>query len=127
VFDGVCALCSGWIEFVIRRDPGKRFKFAAMQTPGGAQLLAQHGIDACDPMTFLVLERGQAFTEMDAALRVVRQLGSVWATLAWSARLVPKSWRDAMYRSIAANRYRWFGRRAVCYVPRLNESERFIG
>ncbi|HTE43142.1 MAG TPA: thiol-disulfide oxidoreductase DCC family protein [Steroidobacteraceae bacterium] len=126
VFDGVCALCSGWVEFVLRRDSHRQFKFAAMQSVGGAQLLTQHGIDADNPMTFLVLSGGRPFTETDAVVEIVRQLGWMWRALAFVLSLVPKRIRNACYRTIATHRYRWFGRRETCYVPRIAERDRFI-
>lgn len=61
VFDGVCVLCSRWVGFVLRRDRAGRFKFAAMQTPTGRELLTKHGIDADDPLTFLVIEDGNRY------------------------------------------------------------------
>jgi predicted DCC family thiol-disulfide oxidoreductase YuxK len=86
-----------------------------MQSAAGKALLTEHGIDPEDPSTFLVLDAGRQFTESDAAIHVVAALGGGWR-LCLAARIVPKRWRDALYRLLARNRYRWFGRRATCYL-----------
>lgn len=87
-----------------------------MQSDAGASLLAEHGIDPNDPQTFLVIDGGKCRTESDAALHVVTSLGGLWRLCA-VARVIPRPWRDAAYRLLARNRYRWFGRRATCYLP----------
>ena len=126
VFDGVCVLCSRWVSFVLKRDSRREFRFAAMQTDAGRDLLVKHGIDATNPVTFLLVENATAFTDSDAALRIVRRFGFGWRLLAHTLRFVPRRLRDALYRSIARNRYRWFGRTESCYLPSRDEAWRFL-
>jgi predicted DCC family thiol-disulfide oxidoreductase YuxK len=126
VFDGVCVLCSAWIGFVIKRDQLREFQFAAMQSDSGRALLMQHGVDPYDPVTFLLVDAGTAFTDTDAALRVIGRFGFGWRLLASIVRVIPRSLRNALYRWIARNRYRLFGRREVCLLPPVNEADRFL-
>jgi predicted DCC family thiol-disulfide oxidoreductase YuxK len=88
-----------------------------MQAEEGKALLAAHGIDPDDPATFLVLDGGEEFTQSDGAIHIVAALGGAWSILR-AARIVPKPWRDSLYRLLARNRYRRFGRRDSCYLPR---------
>lgn len=125
VFDGVCALCSGWVRFLLRRDRAGRFRFAAMQGEAGRALLAAHGLDADDPLSFLLVEAGRARTDSDAVIAVLAALGGVWRAAAL-LRAIPRSWRDAGYRWLARNRYRWFGRNAACFVPDAAQRDRFL-
>lgn len=125
VFDGVCALCSGWVDFLLRRDPRSQFRFAAMQGETGRGLLAAHGLDPDDPMSFLLLDARGARTGSDAIVAVLCRLGGVWR-LAALLRLLPRSLRDALYRMLARNRYRWFGRKAACHLPAPGERHRFL-
>jgi len=125
VFDGVCALCSRWVRFLLRFDRAGRYRFAAMQGAHGRRLLSAHGLDPDDPMSFLLLEDGRALTDSDAILRVLAGLGGPWR-LATSARLLPRRWRDAAYRALARNRYRWFGRHDACYLPTPAQAARFL-
>lgn len=125
VFDGDCALCSGWVRFLLRRDRGARYRFAAMQVPSGRALLVAHGLDPDDPSSFLLLEGERAWTDTDAIRRVVTGLGGVWRiahALAW----IPRPVRDRIYRLVARNRYRWFGRNARCFVPTPEQRARFL-
>jgi predicted DCC family thiol-disulfide oxidoreductase YuxK len=116
VFDGICHVCSGWIRFLGRHRIDPPFQLLPMQSAAGKALLVQHGIDPEDPATFLVLDRGRQLTESDAAIHVIAALGGLWQ-MAQLARVVPRRWRDAAYRLLARNRYRWFGRRDSCYLP----------
>lgn len=125
VFDGDCALCSGWVRFLLRHDREARYRFAAMQAPTGRALLVEHGIDPDDPGSFLLLEDGRAWTDTDAIRRVVTGLGGIWCIahlLGW----IPRRLRDRIYRLVARNRYRWFGRNAACFVPTPEQRARFL-
>jgi predicted DCC family thiol-disulfide oxidoreductase YuxK len=116
VFDGYCYICSGGVRFVKKHPVDPPFELVPMQSERGRELLAQHGIDPEDPATFLVLDGDQAMTESDGAIHVLTVLGGVWR-LATAARILPKPWRDWLYRVLARNRYNWFGKRETCYLP----------
>lgn len=125
VFDGVCHLCNGWVRFLLRHDRRARFRFASMQSGAGRGLLAAHGIDPDDPASFLLLEAGIARTDSDAILRVLAALGWPWRAAAL-LRIVPSALRDPVYRWIARNRYRLFGRRDACSMPSPETAARFV-
>ena len=125
VFDGVCALCSRWVRFLLRFDRVGRYRFAAMQGAHGRQLLAAHGLDPEDPLSFLLVEDGKAYTDTDAIVRVLAGLGGVWK-LAGLARVLPRPLRDRAYRWLARNRYRWFGRHDACHLPAPEQAARFL-
>jgi predicted DCC family thiol-disulfide oxidoreductase YuxK len=116
VYDGHCHVCSGWVRFLHRHHLEPPFELLPMHSEPGRALLIRHGIDPDDPATFLVLDRGPILTDSDGALHVVAALGGAWR-IVQVARVVPRRWRDALYRLLARNRYRWFGRRATCYQP----------
>jgi predicted DCC family thiol-disulfide oxidoreductase YuxK len=124
VFDGICVLCNGWVRFLLRHDRTGRYRFAAMQSPGGRALLSAHGLDADDPASFLLVEDGRAWTDSDAIRRVLVGLGGIWRMAALIA-LVPRVVRDPIYRAIARNRYRWFGT-TVCHLPSEAQTGRFV-
>lgn len=121
VYDGHCYLCSGWVRFLERHRIEPPFQLVPMQSPLGHQLLGQHGIDPDDPSSFLVLDDGRILKAGDAAIHIIAALGGIWR-LIHAVRIVPRRARDAIYRWIARNRYRWFGRRPVCYLPSMAAS-----
>lgn len=125
VFDGVCVLCNGWVRFLLRHDRHQRYRFAAMQTASGRELLAAHGLDPTDPVSFLMVEGNRAWTDTDAMRRVLTGLGGVWQ-VAHAIALVPRFLRDPLYRWVARNRYRWFGRHDHCSVPEEAQRGRFL-
>lgn len=117
VFDGWCNSCTGLVRFIERRRAEPPFELVPMQGARGRELLAPFGIDPDDSSTFLVLDGDRAYTESEGVLQIARALGAGWRALAAAARVVPRPWRDALYRLHARNRYRWFGRRDTCYRP----------
>jgi predicted DCC family thiol-disulfide oxidoreductase YuxK len=130
VFDGVCVICNGWVCFLLRHDRRARYRFAAMQSEAGRALLSTHGLDPDDPASFLLIEHDVASspriaTDSDAIRRVLVGLGGVWRA-AHVIALVPRRLRDAAYRVIARNRYRWFGRHDACLLPSPEHRQRFL-
>jgi predicted DCC family thiol-disulfide oxidoreductase YuxK len=123
-FDGVCAMCNSFVDLVLRVDRQGIFKFAPLQGETARRLLpALPGNPAEWSMVYLD-ERG-IHDQSDASIEVYRRLGGLW-TLLGLLRLVPKGFRDGVYRIVATNRYRWFGRRESCRVPQPGERDRFL-
>lgn len=116
LFDGVCNLCNGFVQFLIVRDRKRRFRYASLQSEVGQALMQSVGLPVDEINTVVLLEGGKAYTHSDVALRVARQMGGLWP-LAVLFYIVPKFIRDAVYNWIARNRYRWFGKRESCMVP----------
>ena len=123
LFDGVCSLCGASVQFIIRHDPAARLRFASLQSKVGRELLERHGLESANSV--VLISDGRAFTESDAALRIARELDFPWR-LAWNLRFAPVRLRNAVYRLIAANRYRLFGRKAVCELPSPKLRGRFL-
>jgi predicted DCC family thiol-disulfide oxidoreductase YuxK len=124
LFDGVCNLCNAWVRFVIDRDPGARFAFAPLGSDAANELLHERQAMISSDSIILV-ERDAIYDQSTAALRIARRLSGGWP-LAAVFLVVPKVLRDAVYRLIARNRYRWFGRREVCMVPTPELRARFL-
>ncbi|MBI2273675.1 MAG: thiol-disulfide oxidoreductase DCC family protein [Bacteroidetes bacterium] len=115
-FDGVCNLCTGSVQFIIKHDPKHYFRFASLQSELGKQFLQQNGLSADTFDSFIVWEQGKYYTESTAALRVARKLNGPWPGL-YVFILLPAFIRNSVYRLIARNRYRWFGKKEACWVP----------
>lgn len=125
LFDGVCNLCAWSVQFIIRRDPRGRFRFAALQSPAGRRLLAERGADMRGLDSVVLVEGSRWYARSDAALRIARHLRGGWPLLAL-LRVVPRPLRDWAYDVIARNRYRWFGRQEACMLPTPALRERFL-
>ncbi|GAA0133384.1 thiol-disulfide oxidoreductase DCC family protein [Paenibacillus sp. YSY-4.3] len=128
LFDGVCHLCQGAVKFIIKRDPERRFRFASLQSEAGKRLL--HGSPSRDIApgridTIVLYQNGVYYTRSSAALRIAKGLRFPWP-LAFGFIIVPRFMRDAVYRIVAANRYRWFGKDETCLVPTKENKERFL-
>jgi len=125
VFDGVCALCSGFVRFVLRRDPEGRFRFTSAQSALGTALYRHYGLDPENWESNLLIAEGQLYLRSEAAIEITSRLGGGWRAIS-GLRLVPRSWRDRLYDLIATNRYRWFGRHDYCAIPDPALADRFL-
>lgn len=125
LFDGVCNLCNAAVQWVLKRDRSNVFRFAALQSETGRTLLQRAGLSADNFDTVVLVEDDRVFTRSDAALEVARRLGGWWPALA-VFKLVPRFIRDGVYNWVARHRYRWFGRREACMLPRPEWKERFL-
>lgn len=125
-FDGVCNLCNGAVRFVIRHDKSGKIRFASLQSEAGAEAIrnveARYGRRP-DSLLFQVGDK--IWIESDAALQLARYLDGGWRSLSW-LRVFPRFIRDAVYRLVARNRYRMFGKKDACMIPTPELKRRFI-
>jgi predicted DCC family thiol-disulfide oxidoreductase YuxK len=124
LYDGVCVLCSGAVQYVLRHERDHAMRFVAIQSAEGRALATLHGIDPDDPDTFLFIEDGIAHAKSDGALALFRHVSGL-ARFIGLARMIPGPLRDALYDVIARNRYRIFGKRAACLIPDAELRGRF--
>lgn len=128
LFDGVCNLCNGAVQWLIERDPEAHFRFAALQSAAAASLLRTRLPEdwaGSLPDSIVLVDEAGVHVESDAALRIARLLPRPHRWLSWS-RVLPRFFRDPVYRFVARNRYRWFGERDACMVPTPELRERFL-
>lgn len=124
-YDGVCGFCQRVVQFIIPRDRSAVFRFVAIQSETGSRLLRRHGLDPAELNTFVLLEQGRMYTRSTAGLRVLRRLDGAWPLL-YALIVVPRPVRDLVYKWIAANRYRFFGKSDSCMLPPPEVRERFL-
>jgi predicted DCC family thiol-disulfide oxidoreductase YuxK len=124
LFDGVCNLCNGAVQFVIKRDQRKQFRFAALQSNAGKQLTEHFALPA-QLNTFVLLENGKVYTRSTAALRVARKLKGLWPLL-YAGIIIPTFIRDAVYEFVSKNRYKWFGKKESCMIPSPELKQLFL-
>lgn len=126
LFDGVCNFCDRSVQFIIRHDRRGYFHFAALQSEAGQAVLAAYGLPQGGFDTFILLQKGRVYKRSGAALRVARNLDGLWPVL-YAFIIVPPFIRDLVYKIIARNRYRWFGKKDQCMIPTPEVRSRFLG
>jgi predicted DCC family thiol-disulfide oxidoreductase YuxK len=125
LFDGVCNLCNGAVQYVIKHDADKRFLFASLQSQFGQQVLAAHQLSNTNFNSFILLQDGIIYQKSTAALLVAKQLKGAIRLLHWCI-IVPSFIRDGVYNIIAKNRYKWFGKQDACWLPTPELKSRFL-
>ena len=127
LFDGVCNLCNGAVQFIVDRDPRGTFRFTSLQSERAASLLREHGREPPrgEPDSVVLIEDGRVYERSTAALRIARRLSGAWP-LFYAFLIVPRLLRDAVYSLIARYRYRWFGKSEQCRVPTPELRARFL-
>ena len=125
LFDGVCNLCNGFVQFVVKRDPQGIFKFTSLQSEAGQQLMQDHGFNPDKINTVILIKNGKAYSRSDVPLQVVRLFSGLWPLL-YIFIIIPKGIRDFIYDWVAKNRYKWFGKKDQCMIPTPELKERFL-
>jgi predicted DCC family thiol-disulfide oxidoreductase YuxK len=125
VFDGHCALCSGWARLVLRNDRKGRYRLLPAQTALGRAVYVHYGLDPVDYETNLLIQDGRLYVKSEGTTRMFEGLGLPWSLLA-VMRVLPLSWRDGLYGVMARNRLKWFGRREVCFLGEAGWQDRFL-
>ncbi|WP_018933318.1 thiol-disulfide oxidoreductase DCC family protein [Gracilibacillus lacisalsi] len=124
LFDGVCNFCSSSVQFIIKRDPTLKFQFASLQSEKGQHLLTKHRASQ-DMDSIVLLENDRVYTKSTAALRIAKELKGVYQLFAIFL-IIPKPVRDIFYTILAKNRYRWFGKKDQCMIPKPEDKQRFL-
>ena len=130
LYDGVCGLCNRLVQFLLKRDTHNRFRFASLQSEWANKLLRDYGLDPHDLDTVYVvkdygLPEQSLLARSDAVLYMLNQLGGVWK-LSGVGRVLPKPIRDAVYKVVARNRYRVFGKYESCMLPEAKHRAKFL-
>jgi predicted DCC family thiol-disulfide oxidoreductase YuxK len=125
LFDGVCNLCNGFVNFLIERDKKGMFKFASLQSQGGQDLLKEAQPQGLKGESIVLIEGSGAYMESSAALRILGGIGGAWK-LFYIFMIVPPFIRNSVYRLVARNRYKWFGKMDSCRLPTPELKSRFL-
>ncbi|SIR61365.1 thiol-disulfide oxidoreductase DCC family protein [Natronorubrum thiooxidans] len=125
LFDGVCNLCNGFVQFLVPRDTEEKFYFASLQSAVGTELLAEHDLPTDDLESIVLIEGETCYVKSAAVIRIASILGGAYALLG-PFRFVPRPVRDLLYDLVAANRYRLFGKKEQCMMPTGDVQQRFL-
>jgi predicted DCC family thiol-disulfide oxidoreductase YuxK len=125
LFDGECNLCDGTVQFILRHDAQKRFRFAALQSTAAQRLAPEDTQTEGERRSVVLIEGGKIYRKSTAALRIARHLDGLLPLL-YAFIIVPRPIRDAVYSVIARNRYRWFGKKDACLLPTGELRQRFL-
>jgi len=125
LFDGVCNMCNGFVQFVIKRDKKNVFQFASLQSKYGKGLLEHYHFNSVQYDTVILYDGNTVCTRTDASLRILNSLGGIWKLTA-VLKVVPRFMRNPIYDMLARNRYKLFGKRDTCMVPTAELKAKFL-
>ncbi|MEW7292147.1 DCC1-like thiol-disulfide oxidoreductase family protein [Aquimarina sp. 2304DJ70-9] len=125
LFDGVCNLCNGWIQFILKRERNPLYLFASLQSESARIALGNKHYVLQDLSSIVLIENGVVYQKSDAILRICSDLKYPWS-LAKGLLIIPRFFRDHIYTIIAANRYKWFGKKNQCVLLQPDQRYRFL-
>ena len=127
LFDGVCNLCNGAVQYIIKRDKKNTFLFAALQSEIGRKFINERQIDTSKTDSIILIDPNVAYyIKSNAAMQIAYEFGGLWKALK-IFEILPVSIRDVFYDFIAKNRYKWFGKEESCWIPTPELKAKFIG
>jgi len=124
-FDGYCNLCSWAVRFIIKRDTKDYFRFSSLQSEAGKNIIESLNLSDTYKQSVILVENNLVYLKSEAALRILKKLKHLWP-LTYGFIIIPKFIRDFIYEWIARNRFKWFGKRKTCYIPKDNEQIKFL-
>ena len=126
LFDGICNLCNGFVQFILNREKTDKLIFVSLQSKIGMALLKEYHLPLEEmPSSIVFIENGKAYTQSTAILRIARYLKGIWC-LAPYLLIIPKPIRDFVYQLLGKNRYRLFGKSTTCWLPTAELQKRFL-
>lgn len=125
LFDGICNMCTASVQFIMKRDPKKTFRFASLQSTVANKLLIEHKIFKDINSIILITEDGRVFEKSTAVLRIASKIKGLWKLFA-ILLVIPPFIRNAVYQFVAKHRYNWFGKKEKCMIPTQEQKERFL-
>ncbi|MEE1899478.1 DCC1-like thiol-disulfide oxidoreductase family protein [Flavobacterium rakeshii] len=126
LFDGVCNLCDSTVQFIIKRDKKDIFRFVALQSELGEQIIKHIGVDRSKTDSIILYEPGVAYYyKAEAAIKIAANLGGLFPLMNIFS-VLPKSLSNSVYDYIARNRYKWYGKKDECMIPTPEMKAKFL-
>ena len=126
IFDGVCNLCNGAINFIIKRDKKDIFRFVSLQSNLGRQISNKIAVNQQEIDSIILFDPEEGFiTKSEAAFKIANHLGIGYKLLS-VFKIIPLKLRNNIYDFVAKNRYKWFGKTDACRLPDANSQEKFM-
>lgn len=124
-FDGYCNLCSASVQFILKRDVKRRYQFASLQGEYARSVLGEELAVSQSDRGIVLKRADKIYSQSDAALQIAKKMDGAWPIL-FIFWYLPKGIRNLIYNWIARNRYKWFSKKEVCWIPDGNIRERFL-
>jgi predicted DCC family thiol-disulfide oxidoreductase YuxK len=126
LFDGVCNLCDASVQFIIKQDKKDIFRFVALQSDLGQEIIKHIGLDTKNIDSIILYEPGIAYHyKSEAALEIAKSLGGIFY-LGTLFSILPTSFNNYIYDYIAKNRYKWYGKKESCLIPTEELKSKFL-
>jgi predicted DCC family thiol-disulfide oxidoreductase YuxK len=123
-FDGVCGLCNGFVDFIMKIDKNTQFKFSPLQSGYASQKLPSHYTQNMSSVVYMD-QKGQIFSKSEAVIRIMKDMGGIW-NIAIAGKILPDFLLNKAYDFVAENRYKVFGKKETCRLPTSEERARFV-
>jgi predicted DCC family thiol-disulfide oxidoreductase YuxK len=124
-YDGICGLCDFFVNLIVKIDSKGILKFSSLQGPSGQKLLNDLKFKTEELDTVLFRTNDQVYTKSTAVFKIIKSIGGIWRVFLFF-ELLPTSFNDFIYKKIAINRYKIFGKLDQCDISKFNKPGQFI-
>ncbi|MCO6149356.1 thiol-disulfide oxidoreductase DCC family protein [Flavobacterium sp. NRK1] len=126
LFDGVCNLCDATVQYIIKHDKEDVFRFVALQSELGQEIIKHIGVDTSKTDSIILYEQGHAYYyKAEAALKIAGKLGGIYTLLSVFS-IFPNWISNKIYDYVAKNRYKWYGKKDACMIPTPEIKSKFL-
>ena len=129
-YDGVCALCNQTVKLLLKFDKKQRLMFSPLQGETAKTFLKRHSEIQPGQQSVIFVKNLNApgekiYERSEAILNSLLEVGGFWK-LSYFCKIIPIPIRDIIYKWIARNRYKWFGKYEQCPLPDKQQQKRFL-
>ncbi|QSW89150.1 DUF393 domain-containing protein [Flavobacterium endoglycinae] len=126
LFDGVCNLCDGAVQFIIKHDKKDIFRFVSLQSELGKEICNYIGVDQNKIDSIILYNPGVAYYyKSTAVIEIGNDLGGIYSLIS-AFKILPEKLRNYFYDYIAKNRYKWYGKKESCMIPTPELKAKFL-
>lgn len=126
LFDGVCNLCDATVQFIIKRDKNDIFRFVALQSDLGQEIIKYINVDTSRTDSIILYEPGHAYYyKAEAAIKIASEIGGLYSLLRIFS-ILPDWLSNSVYDYVAKNRYKWYGKKDACMIPTPKMKAKFL-
>ena len=117
LFDGFCNLCTFSLQYIMKRDRNGLFNYIPLHSDRAKDLIDNLDIDLSKIDSIILISNGIVFIKSKAVFNALSLVGGYWKFLL-VFQIIPSVILDKIYDFIARNRYRVFGKRKDCFIPK---------
>lgn len=126
LYDGVCALCNRWVNWIIKQDKNDQYRFVSQESELGKSILQHIGVQTQTMDGIILYQPGWAYYHKSEAISVILSDLTPMGLGALPLKITPNALLNFFYDRIAKTRYEKYGKFETCPLPEPQHRHKFL-